>query len=266
MKKLLLLLFFPIFLIGQKHDNIWLLGYESDLTVPGIDGVIADFNANENTFSHQTISFSLLNGSIGISDGLGNLLFYTNGCDVSNSNHELLLNGNDINPGEVHDIQCDLYGYTAGSQSSLILPMPDSDSIYYIFHKRIIYEYNPNFDVITDKLLLTTVNTNLDNGLGGVELKNQELWTEPQTYGEITAIKHANGEDWWVVSMTDQLNEYLFFLLTHEGVSFHHSQILGNEPTYDGSRGAVTTFSPNGSKFARFSSPDGIFIFDFDRF
>ena len=131
MKKLLLFLFLPFSLIGQKHDNIWLLGYESDLTVPGIDGVIADFNANENTFSHQTISFSLLNGSIGISDGLGNLLFYTNGCDVSNSNHELLLNGNDINPGEVHDIQCDLYGYTAGSQSSLILPMPESDSIYY---------------------------------------------------------------------------------------------------------------------------------------
>ena len=264
MKKLLLFLLLPFSLFGQKHDNVWLFGYNSSGFFEGAEGIIRNFSDEEPSFDYIPMLYDFNNGSTIISDKEGELSFYFNGCVVFNAVHEIMLNGNGINPGEVSDEKCP-ERYTSGSQSSLILPMPDSDSIYYIFHKRIIYEYNPNFDVITDKLLLTTVNTNLDNGLGGVELKNQELWTEPQTYGEITAIKHANGEDWWVVSMTDQLNEYLFFLLTHEGVSFHHSQILGNEPTYDGSRGAVTAFSPNGSKFTRFNPTDGIYLFDFDR-
>ena len=138
MKKLLLFLFLPFTLLGQKYDNTWILGYESDLTIPGIDGTIFNFLQPEDLFNHELIAFSMGQSSSSISTENGELLFYTNGCSISNKEHETMLNGNDISPGEVHEIQCDLYGYTAGSQSSLILPMPDNDSIYYIFHKRII--------------------------------------------------------------------------------------------------------------------------------
>ena len=265
MKRLLLLLFLPFSLFSQKHDNVWLLGYNSSGFFEGAEGIIRNFSDDEPLFEYFSMPYDLNVSSSSISDKSGNLLFYTNGCKVINSNNELMLNGDDINSGEVHEIQC-LYGYTAGTQSTLILPMPNNDSIYYLFHKRIIYEYNPNLDVITDKLLYSTININLDNGLGRVVLKNEELWTEPQTYGEITAVKHANGEDWWIVSIADESNEYLFFLLDQEGVNFHHSQNIGTGVSENGSNGGgQTNFSPNGEKFIRYNSGDGIFLFDFDR-
>jgi hypothetical protein len=135
-------------------------------------------------------------------------------------------NGEDLNPGEVSDTWCPT-GYTSGQQSTLILPMPQTDSIYYIFHKSIAYEYSPDFDVVTDKLLYTVVDIKLNDNKGGVVTKNEELWIEEQTYGELTAVKHANGKDWWIISMSDQSNEYLFFILSSIGVSFSHTQEIG---------------------------------------
>ncbi len=265
MKKLLLFILFPISLGAQKHDYVWLMGYESSLIIPGIEGVVADFSDSENYFTAYPLAFSIRSSNSSISDANGKLLFYTNGCTIANANNEIMVNGDSINPGEVHDIQCNAYGYTAGPQSTFILPMPDQDSIYYLFHKRIIYEYNPDFDVVSDKLLYTIVNMNLDGGNGAVIAKNQELWTQPQTFGELVAVKHANGKDWWIVSIHDASNEYLFFYLDSQGVSFHHSQIIGNEITKSGSGGAQTNFSPDGKRLVRYSRADGVFIFDFDR-
>ena len=264
MKNLLLFLFLPFTLLGQKHDNVWLFGYNSNGAFDGAEGIIRSFSDEESSFDYIPMLYDLSNCSSSISDKEGNLLFYSNGCMIFNADHEIMANGNGLNPGEVSDEKCP-QRYTSGSQSSLILPMPNNDSIYYLFHKRIIYEYNPNFDVITDKLLYSTVNTNLNNGLGGVELKNQELWTEPQTYGELTAVKHANGEDWWLISMGDHSNNYFFFSLTNQGVSYSHTQIIGLEASLEGSRGAQSNFSPNGKRFIRYSPFDGVFLFDFDR-
>ena len=265
MKKLLLFLFLPFTLLGQKHDNVWLFGYNSNGAFEGAEGVIRNFSDEQASFDYFPMLYDLSKSSSSISDIDGSLLFYSNGCVVFNAENEIMENGDSLNQGEVANLKCP-ERYTSGSQSSLILSMPDNDSIYYLFHKRIIYEYNPNLEVITDKLLYSTVNINLDNGLGGVVLKNQELWTEPQTYGDLTAVKHANGEDWWIISISDESNEYLFFLLNEEGVTFHHNQIIGIELSESGSNGSSqTNFSPNGRIFTRFNPTEGIFLFDFDR-
>jgi hypothetical protein len=264
MRSIIILLLFPLLSYGQQHDNIWLFGYNSSGFFDGVEGVIVDFKQDSLSFNYIPLTYEIDISSSSMSDEEGNLLFYTNGCLVLNKNHEIMENGEGLNPGEVSEIKCPT-GYPGGLQSSLILPMPEHDSIFYILHKRIDYEYTPIFDVITDKLLFSIVNMKLENGLGRVTTKNEELWVENQTFGELTAVKHANGVDWWIISMSDMSNEYLFFLLSSTGIDFFHSQEIGIEATKTGSSGAQSNFSPDGSKFARFNPTDGLFLFDFDR-
>ena len=118
-------------------------------------------------------------------------------------------NGDSINGVHQSNVR-GLIGYTAGRQSSLILPMPGSDSLYYLFHKRIIYQEEPVFDVITDRILYSVVDMSANQGLGRVVEKNVVLFDEPTVGGQLTAVKHANGEDWWVVSALVNLQNMVF--------------------------------------------------------
>lgn len=249
---------------AQKHDNVWMFGYDSKQTIPGIEGSICEFDQNPGLFYYQPIALSLDISSTNIADSSGQLLFYTNGCAVVNAQHEVMENGEGLNPGEVHDIQCS-DGYTAGPQSTLILSKPGNSDLYYLFHSHIIYVYTPNFDVVTDKLFFSLIDMSLNNGAGVVIEKNVPVITEPLTYGELTAVKHANGRDWWILIGGDQNNLYYYFLLTEQGITNILSQQIGMPASYDGSRGGQAVFSPNGKKYVRYSAIDGLYLFDFDR-
>ena len=131
MKKLLLFLFLPFSLFSQKHDNVWLFGYNSSGFFEGAEGIIRNFSDEEPSFDYIPMLYDFNNGSTIISDKEGELSFYFNGCVVFNAVHEIMENGNGLNPGEVSDEKCP-ERYTSGSQSSLILPMPNNDSIYYV--------------------------------------------------------------------------------------------------------------------------------------
>ncbi|MBV6652727.1 MAG: T9SS type A sorting domain-containing protein, partial [Mameliella sp.] len=250
----------------QKHDYIWLQGYDSDAGEPGIEASILDFNFSPVKVDSIRTGGGFYLSSTSIADQEGVLQFYTDGCDIYNTDHQVMENGDSINPGAVHQLQCEEigYGYTAGRQSSLILPMPGSDSLYYLFHKRIIYQEEPVFDVITDRILYSVVDMSANQGLGRVVEKNIALFEEPTVGGQLTAVKHANGEDWWVVNALDQSPEYAFFLLDNTGAAFSHVDSMGLPASYSGSRGGQANFSPDGRYYARYSA-DGLFLMEFDR-
>ncbi len=44
--------------------------------------------------------------NVNISDTAGNLQFYTNGCAIAGANDTILPNGDNINPGPLHYIDC----------------------------------------------------------------------------------------------------------------------------------------------------------------
>ncbi|MCR9103223.1 MAG: hypothetical protein NXI25_24935, partial [bacterium] len=194
----------PVFLLTlhtgntQQHDYGWIIGYNSE-SAPGYEGMILDFNDPPMQVKDYAINANLFISSACIADEDGNPLFYTNGCSVFTSTGAVMENGDSLNFGAVYEEHCEgvRFSYTAGRQSSLILPMPGSDSLYYLFHKRIIYQEEPVFDVITDRILYSVVDMSANQGLGRVVEKNVALFEEPTVYGELTAVKHANGEDWW---------------------------------------------------------------------
>ncbi|MBK8698049.1 MAG: hypothetical protein IPN29_00010 [Saprospiraceae bacterium] len=80
----------------------------------------------------------MLRNNASISDKDGNLLLFTNGCSVSNKNHEVMPNGDSLNAGTWFDKywkSC-AAGYP-GAQDVMLLPDPGNDKGYTLFHGHI---------------------------------------------------------------------------------------------------------------------------------
>jgi len=79
------------------------------------------------------------------------------------------VNGDSINAGPIFNCYCSgtTSGYPSGTQSTIILPLPQSDSIYYLFHKRVILITNP-LNILTLELLYSVVDMSANNGGGQV--------------------------------------------------------------------------------------------------
>ena len=173
---------------AQGEANIWYFGVNAGL----------DFNYNP-PIALTNSAMVAYEGTAVLSDSLGQLLFYTDGMTVWNRQHNMLLNG------------YDLLGGTSTTQSALIIPKPGSSSLFYIF----TIEQAEN---ITWRLSYSEVDMQLDGGLGGVTSNKNIVLFSP--IGEkITAVKHANNEDIWIISHDKFTNRYLIFQLTNSGVN-----------------------------------------------
>jgi gliding motility-associated-like protein len=131
-----------------------------------------------------------------ISDNAGNLLFYTNGKTVYNRTHQVMSNGDDLN------------GDPSACQIAIV-PQPGSDKIYYIF----------TTDAFENDFMkgyyYSVVDISNDGGLGGVTSKNNLLWSSCSE--RITAIRHANGTDVWVITNDQNSNIFRAWLVTCNG-------------------------------------------------
>lgn len=192
-------------------------------------------------------------------------MFYTNGCAIVGASDEVLKNGDSLNLGNVYDVKCAQEGYyTSGYQSVIVLPTPHSIDEYYLFHKKIIYTYNP-FDIKVDKLYYSKVNMGQNNSNGAVVEKNIEIMSDDISYGQLTAVKHANGKDWWLVTPKDDSNTFYFFLFTKDGIVDTLIQTIGTKPPVNASGGIQMVFSPDGSKMFRTNPQKAVMVYDFDR-
>jgi hypothetical protein len=144
-------------------------------------------------------------------------------------------------------------------EGALILPMPDDTNIYYLFHETLDDSYG-----FTTKLLYSTIDRRLDAGNGKVVNKNINLIVDSLSAGMITATRHANGRDWWVVKPHFGGDSVSIFMLSPLGISnLHNQQIDGFDVnSYEGQ----AVFSPDGSIYARQDAASHrMLIFDFDR-
>ena len=262
---ILFLLCLPIFVFGQKHDYVWIFGYNSNATAsfPGVEGVILSFNEIPLSVEYVQTFTNITVSNATIADPFGNLLFYTNGCQIANRFHQLMENGDSLNFGTVFNERCNenAFGYPAGPQSCLILPLPGNNDNYCVFHNKIEYVYEPEFDVITLSLLFTRVNVLIS----GVIEKNIPVIQDTLSAGQLTAVKQNNGIDWWVMVPQYLSNKYYYFELTENGIENLSEQQIGNSTVKQGEGGGQAVFSPDGTKYIRYTPADGLFIFDFDR-
>ena len=163
MKKPLFYLFtlLPCLILAQKQDYTWVIGHDYNFNDDQYGRIVIDFHSHPPTINYLVgdVNMNMFITNVSISDTLGNLLFYSNGCDVATSNGEIMVNGEDINPGEYHTRLCDELGrgYTSGYPGAVILPLPENDSIYYMFHGSVIYIPPPDEDAYVDRFLYSVI-------------------------------------------------------------------------------------------------------------
>ena len=196
MKYLLITLFFLILPwhsnAQHKQSNIWFFGDHAGL----------DFNSGE----PQVISGHTCNpkGTAVYSDTLGNLLFYSDGIDIFNKNHQVMVNGGNLAGGD-----------PSVTQRVLIVKQPSSDHIYYVF----IVGRGTFSNTGLYGLWYNVVDINGDNGLGEVIERDVFLSSAYDAQEKLFAVKHENNEDVWVITRKIKDDKFASFLLTSSGLN-----------------------------------------------
>ncbi len=119
-------------------------------------------------------------GTATISDRNGNVLFYTDGESVWNRENNVMPNGTDIG------------GNQESTQSSLIVPFPNDETLFYVFTTEEIFDNSGNDSY---KMGYAIVDIKQDMGLGDVTIKNKPLF-ERSTERVASFI---GGDSTWVV-------------------------------------------------------------------
>ena len=160
---------------GQPENNYWFFGYKCGISFQtGVPTILPGSN------------LTATEGTAGISDSSGNLLFYTNGQKVMNKNHSEMPNG------------YGLFSTYTSTQAALIVKKPSSENLYYVFTSF------GSSDTVG--FSYSIVDMNEDNGMGDVIIKNVKL--KNQISEKLTAVKHCNKVDYWVL-IHDNLKVFL---------------------------------------------------------
>ncbi|HEU4789552.1 MAG TPA: hypothetical protein VFS71_07710, partial [Flavobacterium sp.] len=219
---------------SQGEANIWYFGNHAGL----------DFNSG----SPVVLTDGQLNtyeGCATIANAAGQLLFYTDGITVWNRNHQVMSNG------------IGLLGDSSSTQSAIIVPKPDSPFIYYIFT---VTELGyPN------GVRYSEVDLSLNGGLGDITQNKNILLVTPACE-KITAVKNANGKDYWVVVHGYGNNSFLSYKITDTGLNL--TPVISNvgsiiEIDKDYTVGYLK-FSPDGTKLICVNNKLNVELFDFD--
>jgi hypothetical protein len=262
--KLNLIKIIPFFIISSKllsqntshpaHDNIWLFGkkYVDEINY---------FGGTKLDFSNSTVKVNFLeipvnfHASTMISDSNGLLQFYSSLCNVAGANNTLLQNGEVINTGFTQEGYCINGGYPV-PEGGLSLPFPNKSDRYIMIYKW----HAPG---VKDELKYSLIKMDGTTGSGNVYLKDKSFLKDTFA-NQITAVRHANGRDWWVIAPKDTSNGYFIFRVSPTGLSPVKFRTYGDVWNHKYWAGQAF-FSPDGSKYIRTNPYNGINIFDFDR-
>ncbi|MCH2195561.1 T9SS type B sorting domain-containing protein [Kordia sp.] len=218
------------------------------------EGVNWYFGSNAGLDFTTSPPTALLDGALETNEGVatissqtGQLLFYTDGRSVWDRNHQVTPNGTGLT------------GDSSSSQSAIIVPKPGDPNIYYIF--------TVDNEAGLNGLRYSEFDLTLNSGNGDVtSLKNVPLW--PSTAEKITAVQHANGTDYWVLSHAWANNTFLVFQVTAAGVNTTPiTQDIG--AIHSGNTTEAIGYmkaSSNGEKLAvaQWSNDSFVEIFDFN--
>ena len=249
------ILFFALNVFSQKEANFWYFGQGAGL----------DFSYNPPR--------ALTDGQLDTAEGCssfsspsGELLFYSDGIEVFNKDHELMT----YSDGSLAN---DLKGNPSSTQSGMIIPKPGSTSIYYLFTVGTDFvpndiDPNPGFNYytidfstnplgeITDGPVNLAINPNTNADLSSA-------WSE-----KVAAVKGVGCDEVWVLSFVQ--NTFYSYKVDPSGVDIAGVVTSVVDFTASDKRGYLQV-SPNGEKiaFADYNSGGtningSLVLFDFD--
>jgi hypothetical protein len=200
-----------------------------------------------------------------INDTSGNLLFYTNGGYIYDSTYTMMQNGDSISP-EYGGQSSSLNGVPELGQGCIILPRPNHDSLYYILHSSTLLS-DTAAPYLNKFIYYSIVNMKKNMGKGAIISKNNLLLTDSLARGRMTACRHANGKDWWILIKNLDGNTFHSVLLDSMGIHLKPSFSVGQKFLIGSLSQAC--FSKLGNKYAVISMPDWgtayLSIYNFNR-
>ncbi|MBC8321500.1 MAG: gliding motility-associated C-terminal domain-containing protein [Bacteroidetes bacterium] len=196
---LLLLLSLQCYSQPIKQTNNWYFGQDAGV----------DFNSGEPIPLHNGMSGP---GNprpyVTMSDTNGNLLFYTSGWRLWNRNHYPITNT-----------------FVPSWIQMSSFPVIGSDHLYYVFGVPI---YDP--PLMYYKTSYAIIDMTMNGGLGGVSGDIIPLDAAWDAAIKITAAKHKNKQDIWVITRKYTENKYASFLVTENGVNA--TPVLSSAPNW----------------------------------
>ena len=248
-------------LFAQKHDNIWLVGYSTETgAIPNIGLGFSIFDFNKQPFGLTVAPKSKMDVDetfANIADKTGKLAFYSNGQLTENFKNDSMKNCIFFDNKS--------YGWTI-VQGTLILPYPEKDSLYLM-----MYQGSGFLPGTTDYgikyFYYATVDMSKNNGEGEITEKKKTIFNYTPAYGKLSAVRHGNGIDWWILVLEFKTNKYYRYILNKNGLKFVGNQSIG---VIDPRGVGVSVFSPDGTKYARYDDiavelGQSLDLYDFDR-
>ena len=249
-----------------RYDYMWYMGYDEFNGNPIFGTSVFDFNNDTlEVYSDDASDIDALATNATVCDADGNFIFFTNGAYIFDASQTFMQGGDTLSTAEyvLDDYEQGLFI----EQGALALPHPGDDERWHLFHKYVSTTIHFIYSVYAPEVLHTTIDMSLNGGLGGVETLGESIMQGFLTPGELTACRHANGRDWWLLFYGNWSNEYHTYLLDPDGLHDTGSQIVG-----DSVKGGLGTarFSTDGSKFIRMNTINNTLggnldIYDFDR-
>ncbi|RNC88377.1 MAG: BspA family leucine-rich repeat surface protein [Winogradskyella sp.] len=202
-------------------------------------------------------SMSTRRNAASVADENGNLLFYSDGNTVYSSNHQVMVNGNNLS------------GSKENIQGALIVPAPEGCQKYFLFN---LNGTSPN--IIDRGLTYNVIDMSLNNGLGEVIDKNIVLISSNDIAGsiysnKITSTLHTERDKVWVVVQIR--DKFYSYLVTNSGVQIPViSGIDVNGLTINDEWSGYGGFkiSPNGRRlgacYSSITGNGGVHVYDFD--
>jgi hypothetical protein len=217
----------------QKSDFWWVLGFNGPRTLT--------MHFHEGNPTQKVVEKRALTDITNTSfcNKEGEPLFYTSGRVIYDADLNKLRGGDSLNPlGAV-----EWYPIYPVPHGAIALPHSDIEKNQVsLFHQELQWNDAKNVRPFCLNYYYTLLK--YDNDEVSIISKNIPFFKKIQNAGAAAACRHANGRDWWLVSVGYDTNELYVFLFDPSGIQLHHTEVT----SYKFSKTTVQgLFSPDGN-------------------
>ncbi|HSF88471.1 MAG TPA: PKD domain-containing protein [Saprospiraceae bacterium] len=254
---------------AQREGDTWVMGYYSGGS-PNYSIMHLDFrNVDLAIHWHFDEVMHMRETAANICDANGEAILWTNGMEIFGK-HGIYVEDtiayldNEIGYWNWFDLEnIGPFGFPL-HDGAIILPIPDREGQFSVLYHFMTDVTQATYGVT--EYLEAKINMHVDSSF--IMVYKDSLVSEHNYFsGTLSATRHANGRDWWVMVMEATGNKYFAFLLDPKGIRLHHSGEI--EINLEEGTGQAR-FSPQGNYFARmdildFDDGQNITLFSFDR-
>ncbi|MBI1191881.1 MAG: hypothetical protein GC205_01715 [Bacteroidetes bacterium] len=229
---------------GQGHDSHWVFGNGNHL----------EFTAGGPEVRAAIVGYSAFEAATAISDQEGELVLFSNNVQFWGSDLNIIAGTDSLNPGP-----SGINGSTR-TNACIALPWPgdSSDNLFVVIYT----------NELSGKVHYSLFDKTLNGGKTGLVsgVVNLSVWKN-EVAESVTAIRHGNGRDWWVIARTygNKSDSILVALMDPTGITYHNDYSIGFEAVRSGEMSP----SPMGDQLAISFSADGgskfFGVFEFNR-